>query len=264
MQIDTIVTDLDDTLLNGTAKLGAYTMEIIAEVKRRGIRFIPASGRAASSMRPFVEQLATSYPYIACNGAQILNPDHTEIFSVMFTPQQARALVRYFDEKGFYSQCYKGDYFYYAQPCEANERYAAQTGMKGKAVGDLAAFIDFPTPKVLSLNDPEEVARLYPLIQADFPEISFTISKPYFLEAEPMGVSKGAAVQKLGEILHFAPERTMVFGDSLNDISMFDYTENSVAIANAREEVKRAARYTTELPNTQDGLAHFLAAHVLN
>ncbi len=264
MQIDTIVTDLDDTLLNGNAELTPYTLEILDEAKRRGIRVIPASGRAPSSMRPYVNRLDNGQPYIACNGAQLMNPDHTEIFSNMFTPEQAREIVQYFYSKGFYTQVYSGDYFYFARSCQASKDYTRQTGMKGKEVGDLIAYLDFPTPKVLSIGAPEEVEALFPVIQADFPHVSFAISKPYFLEAQPEGVTKGSALQRLSSIAGFSPERTMVFGDSLNDISMFDFTRHSVAIANARSEVKQAARYVTEFSNTQDGLARFVKANVLS
>ena len=263
MRIDTIVTDLDDTLLNENAEITPFTMEIINEAKRRGIRFIPASGRMASSMRSFVDQIATGQPYIASNGAQLMNPDHTEIISHLLPPGQARALVRYLQDHGFYTQVYHDDNFCFAEYCEANRHYATQTGMQGKAVGDLIKFLDFPTPKVLSISSPSEVEKLFPVIQADFPDISFTISKPNFLEAQSGGISKGSALQYLSGILEFAPEHTLVFGDSLNDVSMLDFTENSVAMINARDEVKRAARYVTERPNTQDGLARFVREHVL-
>lgn len=264
MQIDTIVTDLDDTLLNGSAELTPFTLEVLNEAMRRGIRVIPASGRAPSSMRPYVDMLKNGLPYIACNGAQLMNPDHSEIVSSMFTPEQAREIVRYFDSKGFYAQVYRGDYFYFSKTCDASISYTRQTGMKGQEVGDLVAFIDFPTPKVLSIHTPEEVNALFPVIQTDFPQVSFAISKPYFLEAQPEGVTKGSALERLSKIAGFSPERTMVFGDSLNDISMFDFTRHSVAIANARSEVKQAARYVTEFPNTQDGLARFVQTHVLS
>lgn len=263
MQINTIVTDLDDTLLNGETKISPYTLGVVARLTEMGIRFIPASGRAAFSMRPFVDQLATGLPYIASNGAQLMNSDHTEIVSHMFTPDQARALVRYFQDKGMYVQCYRDEYFYFAHECEANRHYTAQTGMRGRAVGDLAAFIDFSTPKVLSVGTPAVVEALYPVIKADFPEVSFTISKPHFLEAEPNGVSKGAMLRQLSEILGFSPDTTMVFGDSLNDIEMLNFTPHSVAMCNARDEVKQAAHYVTALPNTQDGLAHFITDKLL-
>ncbi len=263
MRIDTIVTDLDDTLLNGNAKLSPLTLEMIAELKARGIRFIAASGRAACSMRPFIEQMNVGQPYIASNGAQLLNPDHTVIHADLFTPAQARELIRYFEEKNIYVQCYRDDYFYFASENENSRRYARQTGMPGKAVNDLYAFVNFETPKVLSVAAPEAVEALYPRIQKDFPDVSFTISKPYFLEAQPKGVSKGSALKRLGEYLGFTPETTMAFGDSLNDLEMLRYTPHSVAMRNARDEVKQAARYITDLPNTEDGLAQFVLAHVL-
>ncbi|MBE0600897.1 MAG: HAD family phosphatase [Firmicutes bacterium] len=263
MLIDTIVTDLDDTLLDANTSLSPYTLQVLSEAKRRGIRVIAASGRAAVSMRPFVDKLAADQPYIACNGAQLMNPDHTEIVSNLFAPAEARELLRYFARRNIYAQVYGGDYFYFAQPSERSKLYSRQTGMQGKAVGDLAAFLDFATPKVLSVDTPETVEALFPIIQKEFPDISFTISKPYFLEAQPKGVSKGSALALLSEKLGIAPDRTMVFGDSLNDLPMLAFTRNSVAMKNARPEVIRAARYVTERTNAQDGLAHFIEDHVL-
>ena len=71
MTIDTIVTDLDDTLLDGSGQLSAYTIEVMAEVKRRGIRLIPCSGRTHASMYPFLAKLDTGLPYIGGNGSEI-------------------------------------------------------------------------------------------------------------------------------------------------------------------------------------------------
>ena len=76
MTIDTIVTDLDDTLLDGSGQLSGYTLEVMAEVKRRGIRLIPCSGRTHASMYPFVAKLDTGLPYIGGNGSEIVGADH--------------------------------------------------------------------------------------------------------------------------------------------------------------------------------------------
>ena len=76
MTIDTIVTDLDDTLLDGSGQLSAYTIEVMAEVKRRGIRLIPCSGRTHASMYPFLAKLDTGLPYIGGNGSEIVGADH--------------------------------------------------------------------------------------------------------------------------------------------------------------------------------------------
>ncbi|MCE5343756.1 MAG: Cof-type HAD-IIB family hydrolase [Eubacteriales bacterium] len=262
MLIETIVTDLDDTLLNPDAILSPYTLEVFARARDRGVRIIPASGRAAYSMRRFVKQLDTGMPYIACNGAQLVNADHTVGETIAFTPQEARAVIRYLQDHGFYVQCYRDDDFYYARECENSLSYQRSSGMNGHAVDDLEMFVTFPTPKVLSVHEPEEVARWLPEIRKAFPDVSFSVSKPYFLEAEPHDVSKGAALQRLAETLHLAPASTLAFGDSLNDLSMLAYAEHSVAMGNARDEVKRAARYVCAT-NAEDGVARFVAQHVL-
>ena len=127
-------------------------------------------------------------------------------------------------------------------------------------MGDLEAFVTFPTPKILSVQSPDEVARLYPLIQQIFPSVAFTVSKPYFLEAEPPQVSKGAALRRLAEKLCLSPERTLVFGDSLNDLPMLNYAVHSVAMGNARNEVKSAARHICGT-NAEDGVARFIETH---
>ena len=135
--------------------------------------------------------------------------------------------------------------------------------MPGVAVGDLLHFIDFPTPKVLSVSTPEEVQRLMPIAAERFRgRVNFTQSKAYFLEAVPVGASKGEALQRLAQLIGIRPEHTLAFGDSLNDISMLQFTPNSVAVGNARPQVQQAAAYVC-LPNTQDGEARFINEHVL-
>ncbi|MEF9879765.1 MAG: HAD hydrolase family protein [Clostridia bacterium] len=61
-----------------------------------------------------------------------------------------------------------------------------------------------------------------------------------------------------------SPYSTMVvFGDSLNDMSMLAFTKNSVAMGNARDEVKQSTQFVCG-PNTKDGLAHFIQEHILS
>lgn len=263
MTIQTIVSDLDDTLLDGSSKLSERTLRVLRECTRRGIHVVPASGRTIGSMEPFMKQLNTGCPYIACNGGQLATPEHTVMEEITMPQELAREICAYLRAEGFYVQAYRNEVFYYDAECEAARNYKESSFLKGEAVGDLLAFLTFPVPKVLSVNAPEEVSRVLPLIREKFAgRAEFTLSKPYFIEALPLGVSKGAALERLSKRMGYRPEETVVFGDSLNDISMFGFTENSVAMGNAREEARKAARYVCR-PNTQDGVARFLEENVL-
>jgi len=263
MMIDTIVTDLDDTLLDGEGQLSPYTLRVMHACIRKGIRLIPASGRTHASMHPFVTQLNTGMPYIGGNGSEIMSADHQVLEQLMLDVALGREICSFLEENGFYVQVYRDQEFYYANECDMSRRYKRSSGMKGVAVGNLGAFLDFPTPKVLSVNEADEVRRLFPIANERFKgRATFTVSKPYFLEAEPIGATKGEALRRLARRINIVPERTAAFGDSLNDLSMLGFTPNSVAVGNARPEVQAAAAYVCR-PNTEDGLAHFVAEHIL-
>lgn len=262
-EIKAIISDMDDTLLNDEGKLSDYTVATLRECIRRGIHVIPASGRTQTSIAPYAAQIGVDCPYIACNGAQLISPDHQVLEEETIPPETARAIVRYLQNEGFYVQVYRGEYFYYAKECDPSEKYRHSSGMKGQAVGDLLGFIDYPVPKILSVTDPSEVQRVMPLIKEAFRgEADFTMSKPFFIEGIAPNVSKGNALRRLAKRLDLTPENTMVFGDSLNDISMLNFSHNSVAMGNARAETKQAARFVCR-SNQEDGVAHFVAEHVL-
>ena len=225
-EIKAIISDMDDTLLNDEGKLSDYTVATLRECIRRGIHVIPASGRTQTSIAPYAAQIGVDCPYIACNGAQLISPDHQVLEEETIPPETARAIVRYLQNEGFYVQVYRGEYFYYAKECGPSEKYRHSSGMKGQAVGDLLGFID------------------------------------YFIEGIAPNVSKGNSLRRLTKRLDLTPENTMVFGDSLNDISMLNFSHNSVAMGNARTETKQAARFVCR-SNQEDGVAHFVAEHVL-
>ncbi len=265
MRIDTIVTDMDGTLLTPQRTISDYSMQVLAECKRRGIRLIPCSGRTRASMRPYLEQLDTGMPYIGGNGSEIIDDNHQMIQQLTMDIPLAREIIAFLQNEGFYLQVYGDDAFYYEDECELAERYKRSSGMRGIAVGNLPKFLTIRTPKILSINEPEEVERLFPIISEHFRgRATFTVSEPTFLEAEPIGASKGEALGRLavmrGDIV---PERTIAFGDSLNDLSLLAFTPHSVAMGNARQEVKDAAGYVCA-SNREDGLAHFLQERVLS
>ncbi len=261
--IDTIVTDLDDTLLNEEGEISDYALSVMKECQKRGIRVIPSSGRTQASMEPYLKKLGTHLPYIACNGAQIVNADHSLLECLTLPAEQAREFCRFFRAEGCYVQAYLDECFYYDMECSYSQDYRRSSKMEGVPVGDLVSFLTFDTPKLLGIGEPAMIEALYPKIKARFGDsATFSVSKPFFLEVVPPEAGKGAGLLRLADRIGIDPKRTAVFGDSLNDLSMLAFTENSVAMGNAREEVKKAARYVC-LPNSQDGMARFVKEHYL-
>ena len=265
MIIDTIVTDMDGTLLGPDRKISGYTFQVLKECMKRGIRLIPASGRTHPSMRPYLDQLQTGMPYIAGNGSEIISADHRVLHQLTLDVELQKEICAFLQSEGFYVQVYDEEGFYFSKDCLESDSYQKSSGMKGTAVGDLVSFLHFPTPKILSVNDPSEVKRMFPIVNQKFQgRATFTVSEINFLEAEPIGASKGEALVELAKMRgDIVPERTVTFGDGLNDLSLLAFTPHSVAMGNAREELKRHAAYVCR-PNTEDGLARFLEEYVLD
>ena len=79
----------------------------------------------------------------------------------------------------------------------------------------------------------------------------------------PKGVGKGKAILSLAEKLSIPKEKTMAFGDSMNDEQMIKMCGFGVAMQNALDYIKEQADFITEKDNNHDGISDFLEKYVL-
>lgn len=71
----------------------------------------------------------------------------------------------------------------------------------------------------------------------------------------PLEASKSNAIAQLRTMLDC--EKLIAFGDGKNDIDMFQIADESYAVANAHEELKKYATAVI-LSNDEDGVARWL------
>lgn len=79
----------------------------------------------------------------------------------------------------------------------------------------------------------------------EVPGITFTGHVKGHTEIVARGVDKGAALLRLCARLGIRPEEAAAIGDSENDLTMLRAASLSVAMGNAPESIRRAARFTT-------------------
>lgn len=259
MEIRAIAFDLDDTMLRDDRTLSPFTLRVLREAAKLGVRVIPASGRARDSIRPFAEEIGCVSCYIACNGAEIWSPDHRLLKSCVFSDETARRVVAFARAHDCYAQTYSGNRFYYRIENEYAPAYAASSMLTGEYTPDLEGFIAaHPTCKILMMADPAKIAEMLTEARERFAdEAAITCSKPYFLEFNPPEATKGKALAACGELLGFSLDQALAFGDSLNDLSMLQSAGLGVAVANAREDVRAQVRASCGA-NEEDGPAHFI------
>lgn len=83
-----------------------------------------------------------------------------------------------------------------------------------------------------------------------------TYGEDYWLEICPLNATKAKAILKFKEKM--GCDRIVVFGDSVNDISMFEIADEAYAVENAIDELKEKATSVID-GNDEDGVAKFLS-----
>ena len=69
---------------------------------------------------------------------------------------------------------------------------------------------------------------------------------PFGVDVLPHDVNKGQGINDVLNYYHFKKEEAMGIGDEKGDISMFENVLYSVAMGNAKEEIKARAKYVTD------------------
>ena len=77
--------------------------------------------------------------------------------------------------------------------------------------------------------------------------------RPGAWEVVPCSCSKGKGIDVLRGKLGVSREDCCAFGDSTNDLTMFEHAGISIAMGNAEDQVKAACSYVTDLPE-KDGI----------
>lgn len=270
LDVKLIALDLDDTLLNDERKISDGNMSALQECAEKGIYVVLCSGRAEDAILPFVRRLeiagkeAGRY-IIAINGCSVFDMHKREqIFCKKVYGEILTRANEIAENFGLFSEVYTADTIFYGKETKWTRLDVELCGLKGKLVENYADFIKKDFTKMLVPGEPERLLELQKILRAEFGEraVIFT-SKPYFLEILPPHCGKGEAVEWLSNELGFGLEKTMGFGDSMNDESLIKMTKYGVAMTNGLDAIKEIADFVTEKDNNHDGVGDFLRKHVL-
>ena len=262
------VTDLDGTLMRNDETISPYTVQTINELVAGGMAFTYATARSVESARPIAGGLRLSLPVVTRNGTVLAdNNTGKHLEKALFTAEEAdlvKQLLPELPEFGFVS-CFTGDRmiktYVPGKHTPGLQRYlrknAGDTALRQVAGVD-EMFCGQPGYVTL-IDERDRIAPLYErvrgyagwecLFQKD------TYWEEYWLEICPRNCTKAKAVLKMKETCGF--EKLVVFGDSVNDLSMFRVADEAYAVANAIEELKQAATAVIG-SNEEDAVARFL------
>jgi Cof subfamily protein (haloacid dehalogenase superfamily) len=265
--ISCVAFDLDGTLLSSQGTDSEGTREILGALQRRGCLCTIATGRMFRSAAAIAEDLSLrEVPLITYNGSLVKVPgEHSPIFTGGIPRELAGELLRFCCEQGWYVQSYLEDQLLVEKRSFWTEYYEKLAKVEALPLGE-AFFTPSKDPlKILLAADSEEQhALMVRTLGEHFGHQLFLAGSQTpgarFLEVVARGINKGKALEKLCQAWNIPLEETLVFGDSENDLPLFEHGAYSVAMGNAAPEIQKKATFLTE-SNDREGIALFFEKH---
>ncbi len=244
--------DLDGTLLNARHETDEEILQGIRDLAAHNARVVISTGRSASMCRALGFEPG---PVILMNGALALDEAGHVIHDAPLDPDLVRELMDRFPDLPFEFCTDRGTLTRQSrQETIANfQRRWAKRG-KPRRDGDFDRMFqghrnDLNREEILAetiyrINcnrEDSEDCRALEAWLADHPQVVNTPSDAVLYEITSCHATKGQAVRALADHLGIPYDQVAVFGDGINDLSMFRLFEHSFAPDTAQPEVKAAA-----------------------
>lgn len=253
--IKLIATDVDGTLGPvSTPVINPEYYSVIEELLDRGIYVVAASGRHYPALEALFSKLGDRLIYIADNGAQVRKKNQDIHISSMDlqTSHELVRDVRKMNNGCECAYCVPGLAYFTEKDKNAYNILKAMH-YKCEMVASLEE-LDIPCIKltVYHSEDAEGATAEY-FTPKWSQKLQVSCSGRVYMDVMNKGTNKGTALEKVQKYLGVSREETMVFGDNSNDIEMFEQAYYSYAVGDAREEVKKHARFLAA-PMREDGV----------
>ena len=228
--------------------------------QRFGVRLLLASARPLPGLyreRDILDLASHGGLLMAYNGGLIAEAGSGRVLSsTAMDREAARQVLRALEELPVTPILDDGCVFYVVSAEGYKVQYECMNNnMRCVEVANLADAMDFAPCKILMSVQPDAIREVQKAIASLLPgDLTVVQTAPFYLEVIPAAVNKGVGLRAACAALDVAPEETIAFGDSENDIEMLRAAGVGVAMANADDAVKKAADMITS-SNNENGIA---------
>ena len=248
--------DLDGTLYDENSMMPKSARQALLKCKEKGHLIYLCTGRSLCELDE--ELLSIGFDgMIVASGATIIQGKEI-IYENVFKEEELKELLSYLDSNDF-------DYY-----LESNQAIYVTNNMKlflQSLFGDIE-FIqmmkDIEKMNVRHINKVNFVSKKYSMdTLLEMWKDSYYVVRSSWLdsfeagELSIKGNTKGSAIQFLLEHLHMDKNNAFGFGDSMNDLEMFKNVGISIAMGNAKEDIKEQADFVTKSVE-EDGIYYAL------
>ena len=250
-------TDLDGTLYDDNKTVSKKNLDAIEYFKNEGGLFTFITGRPPYISKDVYNLIKPNAPFGCINGGGIYDGEANNYLWNVELPDTVIEVVKEIDKKlpeiSVMYNAKKCVYFY--KDNSASKRHRELTGLENMPCYHYEDIKEPVLKIVFAHQDEKQILALAELLNNHkmANDFSFTRSERAFYELLPKGVSKGAALYKMAELLNVDIKKTIAVGDYNNDASMIKAAGIGFAVKNAVNEAKAAADYIT-VSNNEDAI----------
>lgn len=260
------ISDLDGTLLDSTPKTSEYTNTTINSLLEKGVIFSYATARSLVTARLVTKGLKPKYPVVVHNGTFIVDSFSGEIlYKNVFEKTDAHHILSTLLENDLcpvvFSLINNEQKFSYIRENANNPTMdfldKRETDPRNRRCTSQSDLYDGEIYYFTLIGDEEKLEPLFNKFK-DTHRCLYQIdmySGEYWLEIMPKSATKANAVKQLAKML--CCDKIVCFGDGINDVDMFEISQECYAVENAVKELKAKATKIIE-SNNNNGVAKWL------
>ena len=249
-----IITDLDETLLRSDKSISEHTISALEKCKLKGIKIAFATARSTQSASKILEKFMPDI--FICYGGALVLANKTVIHRFDIPADISSNLI---------NDCLKEPNIIHVLATNEDVSYTNKTNPEDKRISHYES-VDFSCKTNISYlkislisNNSDavnKIASAYPML-----DLLRYKGENLYRFANPNAV-KWNAIKAVSDFYNINTNMFVAFGDDKNDLEMIKKCGIGVAVENALDEVKAAARYVCK-SNNNDGVARWLEKYIL-
>lgn len=264
------ISDLDGTLLDSNVEITEYTKNTLNALTEKGMNFSVATARTLASVEKILDGVNINVPIILMNGVVIYDMQSKKYIQIDSINMDGRQVlldaVKKHINMGFLYCIDDGELSTYYENADSpaaaafieerqrkyNKKFTKVMSFE-ECIGKNIVYYSVDDKKEKLDKAYEELSACEDLHIEYYRDIYNT--DHWYLEVCSAKASKKNAVDTLR--LKYGFDRIVSFGDNLNDLPMFEASDECYAVENAKKEIKEKATAVIE-SNINNGVADFL------
>lgn len=265
--LECIFTDLDGTLLDSNHKIMPLTRQILCDLYRKSVTIIPVSARMPVTITTITDAISTKMPIITYNGAYVIDEDKIPLLSLTIEGKTACEIYNNVAETYpdvVICAYYENDWIVDDINDKRIQTEIQAVGFEPRQIPVLS-YIESTKKlhKLFIIGTHEQTDVLTEKINKTWTDVAACKSSDIFIEITSCQASKGNAVKQFAQMKKINLDKSVAFGDHINDIDMLMAVGMGVAMGNSDIEVIKAARHITDT-NNNEGVYKFLTQYINN